>query len=205
MAIEPETKNWTWVIESACPECGYDGSAVTIRDVPGIIDANAAAWPGVLERDDVRERPDDHTWSALEYAAHVRDVHRKMAERLALMLAEDAPTFPNWDQDATAVEDRYGEQDPATVARELGEAAHRAARAFDDVRDDQLERTGHRSDGSASTTCSRSASATVSSWNGSTTSIRTSPAFRASATSRLTVGRETPRREAISTWVASSR
>ena len=52
----------------------------------------------------------------LEYGAHVRDVHRKMAERLELMLTEDAPTFPNWDQDATAVEDRYGEQDPATVA-----------------------------------------------------------------------------------------
>ncbi|WFR66810.1 DinB family protein [Curtobacterium flaccumfaciens] len=151
MAIEPETKNWTWVIDSACPECGYDGNAVTIRDVPGIIDANTSAWPAVLARDDVRERPDDHTWSPLEYAAHVRDVHRTMAARLALMLAEDAPTFPNWDQDATAVQDRYGEQDPAAVTQELGEAAHRAARAFDDVQEDQLERTGLRSDGSAFT------------------------------------------------------
>jgi hypothetical protein len=154
MAIEPETKNWTWVIESACPECGYDGSTVTIRDVPGIIDANTWAWPEVLDRDDLRERPDDHTWSPLEYAAHVRDVHRKMAERLALMLTEDAPTFPNWDQDATAVADRYGEQDPVVVLRELVEAAHRAARAFDEVRDDQLERTGLRSDGSAFTVAS---------------------------------------------------
>jgi hypothetical protein len=151
MAIEPETKNWTWVIESACPECGYDGSTVTIRDVPATIDANTAAWPAVLERDDVRDRPDDHTWSPLEYAAHVRDVHRRMTERLTLMLTEDAPTFPNWDQDATAVEDRYGEQDPATVGRELSDAAHRAARAFDDVREDQLGRTGLRSDGSAFT------------------------------------------------------
>lgn len=151
MAIEPETKNWTWVIESACDECGYDGSAVTIRDVPGIIDANTTGWPTVVGRPDVRDRPDDQTWSPLEYAAHVRDVHRKMLERLELMLAEDAPTFPNWDQDATAVEDRYAEQDPAVVIRELGEAAHRAARAFDEVRDDQLERTGLRSDGSSFT------------------------------------------------------
>lgn len=151
MAIEPETKSWTWVIEGTCPECGYDGTTVSIRDVPGIIDANTTAWPTELGRDDVRERPDDRTWSALEYGAHVRDVHRKMTERLALMLAEDAPTFPNWDQDATAVEEHYGEQDPAVVARELGEAAHRAARAFDEVRDDQLERTGLRSDGSAFT------------------------------------------------------
>ncbi|PZE31148.1 DinB family protein [Curtobacterium sp. MCLR17_042] len=151
MAIEPETKNWTWVIESACPECGYDGSAVTVRDVPGIIDENTAGWPDVLMRDDVRDRPDDHTWSPLEYGAHVRDVHRKMAERLELMLTEDAPTFPNWDQDATAVEDRYGEQDPAVVARELRESADRAARAFAAVPDEVLERTGLRSDGSALT------------------------------------------------------
>lgn len=151
MAIEPDTKNWTWVIESACPECGYDGSTVAFRDVPGIIDANTTAWPEVLDRPDVRRRPDDHTWSALEYAAHVRDVHRTMTERLARMLAEDAPTFPNWDQDATAVTDRYGEQDPETVLRELGEAAHRAARAFDEVPADRLGRTGLRSDGSAFT------------------------------------------------------
>lgn len=154
MAIDPDTKNWTWVIGSACPECGYDGSTVGLRDVPAVIDENTAAWPDVLARPDVRQRPDDHTWSPLEYGAHVRDVHRKMTERLALMLAEDAPTFPNWDQDATAVQDRYGEQDPIVVLRELGEAAHRAARAFDEVRDDQLERTGLRSDGSAFTVAS---------------------------------------------------
>ncbi|MBT2503534.1 DinB family protein [Curtobacterium sp. ISL-83] len=154
MAIEPETKNWTWVIDSPCPECGYDGSTVSIRDVPGIMDANTSAWPAELARADVHERPDDHTWSPLEYGAHVRDVHRRMLGRLQLMLAEDAPTFANWDQDATAVEDRYDEQDPTVVARELGEAAHRAARAFDEVRDDQLERTGLRSDGSTFTVAS---------------------------------------------------
>jgi hypothetical protein len=151
MAIEPETKNWTWVIESACPECGYDGSAVTVRDVPGIIDENTAGWPAVLDRDDVRDRPDDQTWSPLEYGAHVRDVHRKMAERLELMLTEDAPTFPNWDQDATAVEDRYDEQDPATVAGELAEAAERVAAQYDAVPvDDDAAwgRPGLRSDGS---------------------------------------------------------
>ncbi|EYT65184.1 MULTISPECIES: hypothetical protein [Curtobacterium] len=78
MAIEPETKSWTWVIETACPECGYDGSAVTIRDVPGIIDDNTAGWPEVLGRDDVRDRPDDHTWSPLEYdpVHHLWDVRR---------------------------------------------------------------------------------------------------------------------------------
>lgn len=151
MAIEPETKNWTWVIGATCPECGFDGPAVSVRDVPGVIEENTAAWPAVLERDDVRVRPDDHTWSPLEYAAHVRDVHRRMAERLALMLEQDGPRFPNWDQDATAVEDDYAAQDPATVARELVDAGRRAAAAFASVRDADLDRTGLRSDGSAFT------------------------------------------------------
>jgi hypothetical protein len=151
MGIEPDTKNWTWVIERACPECGFDGTAVSFRDVPGIILANASGWPAELARPDVRKRLDDTTWSVLEYAAHVRDVHRTMTGRLELMLGADDPEFPNWDQDATAIEDDYAGQDPAVIARELGEAAHRAATAFDDVPDELLGRTGRRSDGSVFT------------------------------------------------------
>ena len=68
-------------------------------------------------------------------------------ERLGLMLTEGDPTYPNWDQDATAVEDRYDEQDPPTVARELGEAAEALARSFEGVHGDAWSRTGTRSDG----------------------------------------------------------
>ncbi|KTR39365.1 methyltransferase type 12 [Curtobacterium oceanosedimentum] len=151
MAIEPDTKNWTWVIGTACPDCGFDGATLAFRDVPSVIAENAAAWPEQLARPDVRQRPDDRTWSPLEYGAHVRDVHRKMTERLRLVLAEDDPAFPNWDQDATAVQDRYGEQDPAVVARELTDAARDAAAAFAAVPDGAVGRTGRRSDGSAFT------------------------------------------------------
>ncbi|MET0797746.1 MAG: DinB family protein, partial [Rhodococcus sp. (in: high G+C Gram-positive bacteria)] len=28
MPIEPDTKNWTWVLDSACPDCGFDSSSV---------------------------------------------------------------------------------------------------------------------------------------------------------------------------------
>ncbi len=151
VAIEPDTKNWTWVIDRACPDCGFDGAAVSVRDVPGIIAANTEAWPEQLRRSDVRQRPDEQTWSPLEYGAHVRDVHRTMTGRLELMLAEDDPRFPNWDQDATAEADRYGEQDPETVVQELRTAGTRAVAAFSAVRDDQLDRTGRRSDGSVFT------------------------------------------------------
>jgi len=69
-------------------------------------------------------------WSPLEYGCHVRDVCRLYLERLELMLATDDPLYPNWDQDATAVADRYGEQDPVTVAEQLAGAATQLALRF---------------------------------------------------------------------------
>lgn len=145
MAITPDTKNWTWVLEKPCPECAFDASTFEATDVADMIRANAAAWPAVLERDDVRERPDESTWSKLEYAAHVRDVFRIYLYRLGLMLAEDDPLFPNWDQDATAVEERYNEQSPEVVSAELVADAAALADAFDTVAD--WGRPGRRSDG----------------------------------------------------------
>lgn len=147
MPIIPDTKNWTWVLEQPCPECGFDASGFGEKDVAGILRVNAAAWPGVLERSDVRQRPDDATWSPLEYSAHVRDVFRLFRVRLALMLDEDDPLYPNWDQDATAVAERYNEQDPAVVTRELTDAATDLADAFDAVPADGWSRRGRRGDG----------------------------------------------------------
>jgi len=145
MPITPDTKNWTWVLESPCPECGFDASTFTAQDVAAMTRANAAEWPAVLARPDVRVRPDDATWSPLEYAAHVRDVFRLYEYRLGLMLAEDDPLFPNWDQDATAIEERYNEQSPEVVAAELVADAASLADAFDTVAD--WSRPGRRSDG----------------------------------------------------------
>jgi hypothetical protein len=147
MPIVPDTKNWTWVLERPCSECGFDASTFDATDVAGMIRENALAWPAVLERADVRERPSDSTWSPLEYAAHVRDVFRLYDVRLHLMLEQDDPLYPNWDQDETALADRYNEQDPAIVSAELTEAAASLASAFDGVSGDQWQRPGRRGDG----------------------------------------------------------
>ena len=154
MPVTPDTKNWTWVLERPCPECGYDASQLEPTNVASILRAEAEQWPAVLERSDVRQRPDDSTWSALEYAAHVRDVCRVYRERVGLMLTQDDPLYPNWDQDATAVAERYNDQDPATVASELVDAATALAREFDSVAPDGWQRPGRRSDGQAFTVAS---------------------------------------------------
>jgi len=147
MPITPDTKNWTWVLERACPECGFDAASVDAADVAGLVRENAAAWPAVLQRPGVRERPDDATWSSLEYAAHVRDVYRICTGRLELMLEREDPLFDNWDQDATAVAERYNEQNPAEVVGGIGSAASALAELFETVDGDRWQRSGRRSDG----------------------------------------------------------
>jgi hypothetical protein len=156
MPIVPDTKNWTWVIQRPCEECGYDSSEHPDSSIADAIRSNALAWPEVLARQDVRMRPDDSTWSALEYSAHVRDVLRVYFERLRLMLDTDDPLYPNWDQDASAIDERYNEQDPALVARGLAEAAAAIAAAFDGVDAAGWQRVGRRSDGASFTVSSMS-------------------------------------------------
>lgn len=151
MAIEPDDKDWTWVLERSCPECGFNPATTHFAEIPDIVRANARAWQHVLTRADVRVRPDEHTWSPLEYSAHVRDVFRIFGTRLQLMLDEDNPLFENWDQDRTAVEDRYAEQDPAIVAQELAAAGSMTAAAFAAVPETALQRYGRRSNGSVFT------------------------------------------------------
>ena len=93
-----------------------------------LVRENAAAWPALLLADDARERPNEGRWSALEYGCHVRDVFRLFEQRLRMMLTEDGPDFENWDQDATAVEERYDEQDPAAVSAEIVAAGEPSTR-----------------------------------------------------------------------------
>jgi hypothetical protein len=147
-AVVPDTKDWTWTLERPCPECGFDARQVAPEDVASLAVTLTAPWAAVLSRPDVRERPAPGTWSPLEYACHVRDVCTVFDERVRLMLAQDDPGFANWDQDRTAVEQRYAEQVPAQVAAQLQAAAAQVAGSFDGVADNQWSRTGVRSNGS---------------------------------------------------------
>ena len=139
------------MLREPCPGCGFDAAHVAGTQVADIVRDAAARWPAVLLRPDATRRPSPEVWSPLEYACHVRDVCRVFAERLHLMLTQDHPRFPNWDQDATALAERYWEQDPALVSAELTGAAELAAARFDEVTEEEWDRTGLRSNGSAFT------------------------------------------------------
>ncbi|WP_134768458.1 DinB family protein [Nocardioides sp. 1609] len=149
--IVPDAKDWTWVLDTPCPECGFVAADVDVARVGDAIRADAATWAVVLDGPDPSARPRPDVWSVTEYACHVRDVHRLFAERVRSMLDQDGPHFAGWDQDATAVESRYDQADPAVVRSELLAAADAVAALYDGVPAAALDRTGFRSDGSAFT------------------------------------------------------
>lgn len=147
MDIIPDTKDWTWVLERQCPECGFDSRSVTRDEVPGLIRDNTSKWSQPLSQPTSGDRPAPGVWSPVEYACHVRDVHVLFRQRLMLMLTEDDPQFANWNQDDAAVEHRYREQSASGVLPELQANAEHIARDFAAVSGDQWGRTGRRSDG----------------------------------------------------------
>lgn len=151
-APPPETKDWTWVLQRRCPDCGLDASSIRFEDVAPTLLADVPGWQRLLSDAAVaRRRPEPLVWSPLEYACHVRDVCLLFRERMDRMLAEPDPLFANWDQDSTAVADRYDLQDPSVVAVQLSDAAAAMARRLRDVRPEQYDRPGRRSDGSVFT------------------------------------------------------
>jgi hypothetical protein len=149
--ITPDTKDWTWVLELPCPDCGFDAGSLERADVAPRLRQAAADLAAALTLPDATVRPQPRTWSTLEYACHVRDVFRIFLVRLELMLAQDDPLFANWDQDETAVAERYGEQRPSVVSRELSEAVEALAGRFQELPADVWQRPGRRSDGAAFT------------------------------------------------------
>lgn len=151
VAIVPDSKDWTWVLDRPCAECGYDAGPVDRADIPRLVREATGTIRVALGRPGATQRPDESTWSVLEYGCHVRDVCRVFDERLLLMLTEDDPLFANWDQDRTAEDERYAEQDAVAVAGELAAESEAVADRYASVRDEQWPRPGRRSNGSVFT------------------------------------------------------
>ena len=150
--IRPDDKDWTWVLERACPECGFDASECEPTAVAGLVRANALAWQALHDQGRiVAGRDQSGRWSTLEYACHVRDVYERYDERVRLMVTVDDPLYANWDQDASAVDELYDKQDPSVVVADLMANAEQIAQRFDGVKVAQWQRPGRRSDGASFT------------------------------------------------------
>jgi hypothetical protein len=127
-----------------CEACGFVYADLDTADIPDAIRALPAQYASRLADrvEALRAHPasQERTWSALEYACHVRDVLLVQHERVATALIEDRPGFEPMRREERVAELRYNQQDPAAIARALDTAAGALAALFAELSDDQWDR-----------------------------------------------------------------
>jgi len=147
MTVEPPAR---LAPPDRCEECGFEATTVTPANAEETVRGLARRYRAPLTRllageDDgvLRRRPGPDTWSALEYAAHVRDLIALWSQALHRALTEDRPVLARPDPDIAerfAAEQAYNTLDPATVAAELAANAERMAAKLGSVAADQWQR-----------------------------------------------------------------
>ncbi|MET0150252.1 MAG: DinB family protein [Acidimicrobiales bacterium] len=108
-----------------CAACGFDYYGFPRPEIGDRLRARGDEHAERLTETPVaflRQHPVDG-WSALEYGCHVRDVLLNQRSRIELTQREDAPTFVPMGRDELAVNERYNDQAPDTVALRLTQAA----------------------------------------------------------------------------------
>jgi hypothetical protein len=118
-----------------CDACGFDGSLLDDRDLLDGLRSLGPAWRTLLAAsgDELRARPAPATWSAVEYAAHSRDVTTLHVWAVEQALGGHEPVLPEVAADdliESAAGD-YAEADPADVADVLEDQADRLADVAD--------------------------------------------------------------------------
>jgi len=149
---DPDGKDWTWVLDERCHECGFETRSPSRSQLAPLTEDLTLRWVDAMRSTDLpRVRPAPAVWSPLEYACHVRDLFALASVRVVLMLSEDGPRFANWDQDEAALADDYSSQDPAFVREQLESTGREFAAVVAAVPPDAWGRTGLRGDGAAFT------------------------------------------------------
>ncbi len=118
-----------------CEECGFVYAEVSPSEAAEKLRSFGRRYRAPLTRflagEDgdaiLRQRPEEGVWSALEYAAHVRDAIRFNGYLARRTLTEDTPTLPAPNPDKAAADNNYNDEDPAAVADGLAERADKLA------------------------------------------------------------------------------
>ena len=137
-----------------CEECGFDYESLSPAEISAKVRSFAKRYRAPLTRflpgEDgdalVRQRPDPETWSALEYASHVRDVFSNYTGWIQLTLAEDRPLLEGPGPEELAELREYDGDDPVVVADALAANAESLAAVIDSVPEDGWDRVGLRRD-----------------------------------------------------------
>ena len=120
-----------------CNACGFSGAGYDDASLLDELRGLGTRWRAVIERSgaNLRIRPSADVWSAIEYAAHTRDITALHAFGVEQALTVDEPSYP-----AIAGDDliesaalTYADEDPDEVVRALDDHAARLARLASDA------------------------------------------------------------------------
>jgi hypothetical protein len=116
-----------------CDECGFVYDLDASSAAAEAIRAGAAQLADVVVEagEEGRVRREAETWSALEYACHVRDALLVQRERALAAQRVETPRSEPMGRDERVEHDGYAEQDPTAVARQLRDAALLFANVLD--------------------------------------------------------------------------
>ena len=127
----------SFVDHEICAACGFDGARYDDVALLEGLRTMGSSWRTLVALcgDELRVRPEPEVWSAIEYAAHSRDVTALHVFGVEQALTADEPIFPAIDgeeliQSAAA---SYLEADPQRVVNELEGEAICLARLADDA------------------------------------------------------------------------
>lgn len=133
-----------------CGQCGFEYDAQDLAGTPGLAEQLGRRYGSKLvgaagaNIDSWRRRPDPYTWSALEYACHVRDCLALYDWRIRKVLDEERPVLASMRRDQVVTEKAYNEQDPLAVAAETERHAASLSKLLAGVDGERWERVGIR-------------------------------------------------------------
>ncbi len=142
---------------ATCSECGYDWG---LAPVDIVAELGAVVVTPVGDISAVRTRPEPGTWSALEYAAHLRDALQFYEDRIRRALIEDRPQLAAYDFADACERLEYNTGSPSRTAAELDVRAHALARLLAGLDTDQWSRVAIGSNGDERTVLTLARSAT---------------------------------------------
>jgi len=130
-----------------CAECGFSYGALSVPDaldaLRGLGRRYRIPLTRGLEGEDVdallRLHPFEDTWSALEYACHMRDVLIIQQERVGRVLIEPGYAPDPMRREERVIELDYNGQDPVAVADDVAANATALATMGENLTDEQLD------------------------------------------------------------------
>jgi hypothetical protein len=126
-----------------CDACGFDGARYDNASLLDALRALGPRWRSLLSETgpELRQRPEPEVWSALEYAAHSRDITALHVFGVEQALTLDEPSFPPIGDDLIEVAaTSYSNADPEEVLDALEEQTMRLAQLADDAGTDRWPR-----------------------------------------------------------------